>query len=115
MKIKLTKEQLKKVINEGWFFNRKKEIGSFQDYTDYMSGIDTTIVVYDEGENYLINRQGSLGHQLTIHTLPKEKFSKDQAIAIALDISGEDNFPNKRESFHMKEQDTYEKRKKGNC
>ena len=99
MKVVITEEQLNRVIlNEGWF-NRKKEIKSFQDYEDYRDGIDTTIVVYEEGENYLINVQGEMGHQVTLHTLPKEKFSEDQAIAIGLDISGEDNFPNKRNSF----------------
>lgn len=96
MKVILTEEQYKRVIlNEGWF-NRKKEIKSFQDYEDYVQGTDTTIVVYDTKENFLISRNGEYGDEYILHTLPKEKYSKDQAVAIGLDISGEDNFPNKR-------------------
>jgi len=99
MKVILTEEQYKRVIlNEGWF-DRKKEIESFQDYEDYIRGIDTDIVVYDTKENFLISRQGTYGDENIIHTLPKEKYSKDQAVAIGLDISGEDNFPNKRRGW----------------
>ena len=100
MKVILTESQHKRVFNEGWF-NRKKEIKSFQHYKDYMSGIDTNIIVYDVGKNYLINVQGELGREVTTDTLPKEKFSEEQAIAIARDISGEDNFPNKRSSYSI--------------
>jgi len=102
---------VKRVLNEGWFNSNKKKIKSFQDYEDYRDGIDTTIVVYEEGENYLINVQGEMGRQVTLHTLPKEKFSEEQAIAIGLDISGEDNFPNKRRMNHINEQRDYIKRK----
>lgn len=89
-------------ITEGWF-DRKREIKSFQDYQDYVQGIDTTIVVYDTKENFLISRSGEYGDEYTLHTLPKEKYSKDQAVAIGLDISGEDNFPNKRSSYSINE------------
>ncbi len=87
-------QMVKRVLNEGWF-NRKKEIKSFQDYEDYIRGIDTDIVVYDTKEDFLISRSGTYGDEYIIHTLPKEKYNEKQAIAIGLDISGEDNFPNK--------------------
>ena len=95
-------------MNE-WF---KKEIDSFQDYEDYKKGTDTNIIVYVEGDNYLISRQSSYGEEYLLHKLPKEKYSASQAIAIARDISGEDRFPNKRSSSSLhegwyNEEDTY--------
>ncbi len=46
MKVIIREEQYKRVIlKEGWF-DRKREIKSFQDYEDYMGGTDTNIIVY---------------------------------------------------------------------
>ena len=48
-KIKLTEKDLKRIVkrvlNEG-LFSRKKKIKSFQDYNDYVNGIDTSISIH---------------------------------------------------------------------
>jgi len=36
---------VKRVLNESWF-RRKKEIASFQDYEDFIGGVDNDLVVY---------------------------------------------------------------------
>ena len=98
MKIKLTETQLKRLTKEGWF-NRRSKLATFQHREDYKLGSDTTIEVYEKGDEYLIINKGELGDEILIKSFPKERFRAEQVIAVAQDISGEDRFENKRNSY----------------
>ena len=100
MKIRLTESQVKRLTTEGWFFNRRNKIATFQHREDYKLGSDTTIEVYEKGDEYLIINKGELGDEIVIKSFPKERFSAQQVIAVARDLSGEDNFENKRDSYY---------------
>ena len=79
-------------INEGWF-SRKKEIKSFQDYNDYINGIDTTITVYEKGDKFLVTRRGH--EEYVIKTFD----NVEDALRFASDMTNEEKFRTEPEHF----------------
>jgi len=82
---------VKRVLNESWF-RRKKEIASFQDYEDFIGGVDNDLVVYDGDGEFLISRRGELGDEYVIKTYDKERFGEDQVVGIAKGMSKDYKF-----------------------
>lgn len=83
----VAKTKLKKnlKLNEG-LFSRKKEIKSFQDYNDYIKGIDTTITVYQKGDKFLVTRRGH--EEYVIKTFD----NVEEALKFASNMANEDKF-----------------------
>jgi len=86
---------VKRVLNESWF-RRKKEIASFQDYEDFIGGVDNDLVVYDGDGEFLISRRGELGDEYVIKTYDKERFGEDQVVGIAKGMSKDYKFRSRR-------------------
>ena len=95
-KIRLTEKDLhrivKRVLNEG-LFNRKKKIKSFQDYNDYINGIDTTVTVYQKGDKFLVTRRGH--EEYVIKTFD----NVEDALRFASDMTNEEKFRTEPEHF----------------
>ena len=92
MKRIIIEEANKRVLNEGWF-SRKKKIKSFQDYNDYVNGIDTTINVYQKGDKFLVTRRGH--EEYVIKTFD----NVGDALSFASDMSDEEKFRTDPEHF----------------
>tara|TARA_S200002703_G_scaffold117983_2_gene103602 strand:+ start:478 stop:795 length:318 start_codon:yes stop_codon:yes gene_type:complete len=88
----LIKEEIRSVLNEG-LFDRKKKIKSFQDYNDYINGINTTITVYQKGNKFLVTRRGD--EEYVIKTFD----NVEDALRFASDMSNEDKFRTEPEHF----------------
>ena len=86
------------VINEVSIFKRKKKIKSFQDYNDYINGIDTTITVYEKGDKFLVTRRGDY-EEYVIRTFNKDDYSVEEVLDIVSDMSNEDKFRTEPEHF----------------
>lgn len=95
-RIRLTEKDLhrivKRVLNEG-LFNRKKKIKSFQDYNDYINGIDTTVTVYQKGDKFLVTRRGH--EEYVIKTFD----NVEDALRFASDMTNEEKFRTEPEHF----------------
>jgi len=85
-------------INEVSIFKRKKKIKSFQDYNDYINGIDTTITVYEKGDKFLVTRRGDY-EEYVIRTFSKDNYSVEEVLDIVSDMSNEDKFRTEPEHF----------------
>jgi hypothetical protein len=85
-------------INEVSIFKRKKKIKSFQDYNDYINGIDTTITVYEKGDKFLVTRRGDY-EEYVIRTFNKDDYSVEEVLDIVSDMSNEDKFRTEPEHF----------------
>ncbi len=85
-------------INEVSIFKRKKKIKSFQDYNDYINGIDTTITVYEKGGKFLVTRRGDY-EEYVIKTFSKDNYSVEEVLDIVSDMSNEDKFRTEPEHF----------------
>lgn len=86
-------------VKEGIFdtiFNKKKEIASFQDYKDFVSGIENDFVVYEDMDSFYINIKGETGDEYNIETFSKEEISREEVIAQAREMSQEDQFQNNK-------------------
>ena len=79
-------------LNEG-LFSRKKEIKSFQDYNDYINGIDTTVTVYQKGDKFLVTRRGH--EEYVIKTFD----NVEDALRFASDMTNEEKFRTEPEHF----------------
>jgi hypothetical protein len=92
---------VKRVLNESWF-NRKKEIGSFQDYDDYMVGGDTDLIVWEDRDNFYIGYVDGMGNENIDYTLSKTKmnhrgepkYNKENVTDFAKTLSKEEQFYN---------------------
>ena len=97
-KIKLTEKQFNRVIlNEG-LFSRKKKIKSFQDYNDYINDINTTVTLYEKGDNFLVTRRGDYD-EYVIKTFSKDDYSVEDVLNIVSDMTNEDKFRTEPEHF----------------
>ena len=94
---------VKRVLNENWF-NRKKQIDSFQDYDNYMSGTDVTIRVWEDRDNFYIGNVGEMGDENITYTLSKTKmnhkgepkYNKENVTDFAKTLSKEEQFATNR-------------------
>ena len=110
-KIKLTEKDLqrivKRVLNEG-LFNRKKKIKSFQDYNDYINDINTTVTLYEKGDNFLVTRRGDYD-EYVIKTFSKDDYSVEDVLNIVSDMTNEDKFRTEPEHFTHNDEGTVNK------
>lgn len=88
----LIKEEIRSVLSEG-LFDRKKKIKSFQDYNDYINGIDTTVTVYQKGDKFLVTRRGHEEYVIKIFD------NVEDALKFASDMTDEDKFRTEPEHF----------------
>ena len=106
-KIKLTEKDLKRIVkrvlNEG-LFSRKKKIKSFQDYNDYINDINTTVTVYEKGDNFLVTRRGD-HDEYVIKTFSKDDYSVEDVLNIVSDVTNEDKFRTEPEHFTHYDED----------
>ena len=94
---KIIKEEISKVLNEG-LFNRKKKIKSFQDYNDYIKGINTTVTIYEKGDDFLVTRRGN-NDEYVIKTFSKDDYSVEDVLNIVSNMTNEDKFRTEPEHF----------------
>ena len=110
-KIRLTEKDLKRIVkrvlNEG-LFSRKKKIKSFQDYNDYINDINTTVTLYEKGDNFLVTRRGDYD-EYVIKTFSKDDYSVEDVLNIVSDMTNEDKFRTEPEHFTHNDEGTVNK------
>lgn len=95
-------------INEVSMFKRKKKIKSFQDYNDYINGIDTTVTVYQKGDKFLVTRRGH--EEYVIKTFD----NVEDALRFASDMTNEEKFRTEPEHFTHNIEESKKKKVKKN-
>jgi hypothetical protein len=101
------KRIVKRVLNEG-LFSRKKKIKSFQDYNDYINDINTTVTLYEKGDNFLVTRRGDYD-EYVIKTFSKDDYSVEDVLNIVSDMTNEDKFRTEPEHFTHNDEGTVNK------
>jgi len=85
-------------------FSRKKKIKSFQDYNDYINGIDTNVIVYEKGDEFLVSRKGEYD-EYVIKTFSKDNHSVEDVLNIVSDMTNENKFRTEPEHFTHYDED----------